>query len=106
MQAKSKADAQRRADQIGYFRAELELIEEEKILAIDESQRSALADYHGNLLAQMSSVFDIDASKREKQLSLGMKIASFLGALALAASVFFVFINSGEGSRQIYRFSY
>lgn len=91
MQAKSKADAQRRADQIGYFRAELELIEEEKILAIDESQRSALADYHGNLLAQMSSVFDIDASKREKQLSLGMKIASFLGALALAASVFFVF---------------
>ncbi|MBW1792558.1 MAG: DUF2157 domain-containing protein, partial [Deltaproteobacteria bacterium] len=35
--------------------------------------------------------FDIDSSKREKQLSLGMKIASFLGALGLAASVFFLF---------------
>jgi uncharacterized membrane protein len=91
MQAKSKADAQRRADQIGYFKAELEIIEEEKIISLQESQRHAIANYHEKLMTELSTVFDIDSNKREKQLSLGMKIASFLGALGLAASVFFLF---------------
>jgi uncharacterized membrane protein len=91
MQVKSKADAQRRADQIGYFQAELEMIEQENIISLPESQRSAIAGYHENLMAQLSSNFDIDSNKREKQLSLGMKIASFLGALGLAVSVFFLF---------------
>ncbi|MDP8263771.1 MAG: DUF2157 domain-containing protein [Candidatus Ancaeobacter aquaticus] len=87
----SKADAQRRADQIRCFQAELELLENEKILLIDEEQRSGVTDYHENLISQMSSIYDIDSNKREKQLSLGMKVASLLGALGLAASVFFLF---------------
>ena len=91
MQVKSKNDAQRRTDQIGYFQAELEIIEQENIISLQESQRSAIANYHENLITQLSSTFDIDSNKREKQLSLGMKIASFLGALGLAASVFFLF---------------
>jgi len=88
---KSKADAQQRADQIGCFQAELELIEQENILSLDQDQRSTIATYHKDLLSQLSSSFDIDSNKREKQLSLGMKIASFLGALGLAASLFFLF---------------
>jgi len=91
MQLKSKADAQQRADQIGSFQTELAIVEQEKILSLDDSQRSALARYHDNLIKTLSTEFDIDASKREKQLSLGMKITSFLGALGLAASVFFLF---------------
>lgn len=91
MAVKSKADAQRRADQIRYFQAELERIEYENILSLEESQRSAVATYHHKLLAEMSEAFDIDSSKRQKQLSLGMRIASFFGALGLAASVFFLF---------------
>ena len=91
MQVTSKADAQRRADQIGSFQAELEIIEQENILSLSDSQRSSIADYHENLIKQLASSFDIDSNKREKQLSLGMKIASFLGALGLAASVFFLF---------------
>jgi len=91
MQVKSKADAQRRADQIGYFQAELTIMEQENILSLNESQKTAIADYHMKLMAQLSPVFDIDSNKREKQLSLGMKIASFLGALGLAASIFFLF---------------
>ena len=87
----SKADAQKRADQIGSFRAELEIIENEKIAVLDDGQREAVTNYHESLLAQLSSTFDVDASVREKRLSLGMKIASFLGALGLAASVFFLF---------------
>ena len=91
MQVKSKADAQQRVDQIGYFLAELEVIKQENIVSLNESQLSTLAAYHKNLIAHLSSAFDIDSTKHEKQLSLGMKIASFLGALGLAASVFFLF---------------
>lgn len=91
MQIKSKTDAQQRADQIRSFQAELEIIEHENIASLNENQRSAIAKYHNNLLAQMTDTFDIDTSKRKKQLSLGMRIASFLGALGLAASVFFLF---------------
>ena len=87
----SKGDAQRRADQIRSFQAELKLIEDEKIISLDESQRTAIASFHEKLLSHLSELFDVDISKREKQLSLGMKIASFLGALGLGASVFFLF---------------
>jgi len=87
----SKADAQQRADQIRAFQTELELIEREKVISLDENQHTAITTYHEKFLAQLSDLFDVDISKREKQLSLGMKIASFLGALGLAASVFFLF---------------
>ncbi|MBI5556496.1 MAG: DUF2157 domain-containing protein [Deltaproteobacteria bacterium] len=97
MQLKSKDDAQRRVDQIGCFRAELAIIERENILSLNDSQRSALAGYHENLILTLAATFDIDASKHEKQLSLGMKIASFLGALGLAASVFFLFYQFWGG---------
>jgi len=87
----SKGDAQHRVDQVRSFQAELKLIEDEKIISLDESQRTAIVLYHNNLLSHLSELFDVDISKREKQLSLGMRIASFLGALALAASIFFLF---------------
>ncbi|MFH0894093.1 MAG: DUF2157 domain-containing protein [Bacteroidota bacterium] len=91
MQMKSKSLAQQRVDQIRNFQAELALMEKEQVLSLDEQQRLAMTRYHENLIEQMASLFDVDTSKSEKQLSLGMKIASFLGALGLAASVFFLF---------------
>lgn len=91
MQLRSKDDAQHRADQISLFVAELTILEQEKILTLDQDQRSAVSAYHQSLLGQLAAAFDIDVNHREKQLSLGMKIASFLGALGLAASIFFLF---------------
>jgi len=91
MQIKSKAEAQQRADQIGQFQAELAYLEQDNIFSLQDNQRAAIAGYHRELLAQLASTFDIDVNRREKQLSLGMKNASFLGALGLAASVFFLF---------------
>src|SRR4029077_19854723 len=41
--------------------------------------------------AEYPQAFDIDRDSQSKQLSIGMRVASFLGALALAASVFFLF---------------
>ncbi len=87
MEMNSKADAQARADQIRFFQAELALIEQEKVVALSKEQQGALKQYHDELLARLAAVFDIDATRQEKQCSLGMKIASFLGALGLGASV-------------------
>jgi uncharacterized membrane protein len=91
MKPPSKSEAQWRADQIRAFQHELEELERDSVVSLTEDQRRAIRGHHETLLGQLSQVFDIDRSQREKQLSLGMKIASFLGALAFAASVFFLF---------------
>jgi uncharacterized membrane protein len=91
MSTSSRTDAQQRADEIRVFTEELSRLERERVLVLTDAQREAVAGYHRGLLAQFAQAFDIDRDARAKQLSLGMRIASFLGALALAASVFFLF---------------
>jgi uncharacterized membrane protein len=91
MQINSKDDAQQRVDQIKRFDAELTILTREKVLHLAPDQLTAVAAYHQQLLAELATTYDVDTSNREKQLSLGMKIASFLGALGLAASIFFLF---------------
>lgn len=91
MTAPSKSSAQQRADQIAAFQRELALLEQEQVLGLTAEQRQAVERHHQELLERYRSAFDIDKSHREKQLSLGMRVASFFGALALAASVFFLF---------------
>lgn len=87
----SKFEAQKRADQVKSFQDELALLESDGVLSLNNEQTQSINTYHQDLLNQYSNDFDIDQDQREKQLSLGMRIASFLGALALAASVFLLF---------------
>ena len=87
----SKAGAQYRVDRIHHFQRELESIEAEGIATLDSSQRESIGAYHAGLKEKLLTQFDVDLDGRNKQLSLGMQIASFLGALALAASAFFLF---------------
>lgn len=87
----NKLKAQQRADQVQAFCNEVKILENDQILTLDNQQRDAVAGYHQSLLKSLTEKFDIDISDQQKQLSSGMKIASFLGALALAASVFFLF---------------
>jgi hypothetical protein len=91
MAINSKETAQSRADQITAFQAELLAAEHDAVLSLSSEQHSAITQYHDDLLSQLSSAFDIDASHQQKQLSLGMKIASFIGAIGMAASIFFLF---------------
>lgn len=91
MTASSRTEAQQRADDIRVFEKELACLEREGVLRLDDAQREALATHHASLLAKLSRNFDIDSDSKSKQLSLGMRIASFVGALAMAASVFFLF---------------
>ena len=87
----NRSDAQQRADDMGVFNRELARLEAEQVLTLSDSQRASLHGYQQQLLNRYLAVFDIDHSVHSRQLSLGMRIASFLGALALSASVFFLF---------------
>lgn len=91
MNATSRMEAQQRADEIRIFRQELVRLESEGVLALSDGQRAAVRGHHDALLQGFAHAFDIDRDIHGKQLSWGMRIVSFLGALALAASLFFLF---------------
>ena len=93
MTVSTRTDAQQRVDDIRVFRDELARVEGAGVLRLDDAQRAALAQHHDAQLAALQAGFDVDRDARAKQLSLGMRIASLIGALALAASVFFLFYN-------------
>jgi len=87
----SRRQVQQRANEIRAFRAELSRVEAEGMLVLDDAQQQALQAHHESPLAQFARDHDIDRNTRARQLSLGMRVASFFGAMALAASVFFLF---------------
>lgn len=87
----SKLRAQHRCDQIEAFNEELNALEQEGIFELSASSKEVINAHHTQLIDSLSQTFDIDATKTDKQLSRGMRIASFLGALAFAASIFFLF---------------
>jgi uncharacterized membrane protein len=87
----TRQQAQARADQVRVFQRELEPVRLEGVRVLDEAQQAALRTHHARLLAELGAGFDIDRDLRSKDLSLGMRIASFLGALAIAASVVYLF---------------
>ncbi|MBS1191253.1 MAG: hypothetical protein H6R10_3045 [Rhodocyclaceae bacterium] len=91
MNPSTRSEAQQRADDIRVFRAELARLDAEGVLHLSSEQQQAVAAHHDGLLASFAAAFDIDRDIKARQLSLGMRVASFLGALALAASVFFLF---------------
>ncbi len=91
MNPTSRLEAQQRADEIRAFEVELKRLQEQGVLSLTGEQERAVTDHHATLLAQYARAFDVDRDVKAKQLSLGMRIASFLGALALAASVYFLF---------------
>ena len=87
----SKIAAQQRADAIRVFRDELSRLDAEDGLVLTEEQRAKLEAHHAALLARFGRSFDIDRTAKQAQLSTGMRAASFLGAVALSASVFYLF---------------
>jgi uncharacterized membrane protein len=87
----TRAEAQARVDQIQAFRRELDLLQARGPLQLSADQKQSIDAYHGALSRELTLAFDVDPDARARQLSLGMRIASFLGALSLAASVFFLF---------------
>ncbi len=87
----TREQAQRRVDRVAAFRAELAQLEADGVVVLPPDQVSRLNQYHDHLLARLASRFDVDRSDAEKRLSLGMRVASLLGAVALSAAVFLFF---------------
>lgn len=87
----NKTEAQARADDIQVFRRELARLSEEGVLTLGGNVRASITAHHDRLLGELERSFDIDRDRRASQLSLGMRIASFLGALALAAAIVTLF---------------
>jgi hypothetical protein len=87
----TREQAQKRVDEVRAFRAELARLEEEGVLALPSDRADAIRRHHDELLAVLARRFDVDRSDTEKQMSLGMRVASLLGAVALSAAVFLFF---------------
>jgi hypothetical protein len=78
---------QTRADQVRAFQSELELLEQEGALTLDAAQRERLAGYHDTLLRGLAAEGDADTSSSLRQLSLGLRLATLLGTVALSTAV-------------------
>lgn len=87
----TKEQAQRRVDRVLAFQDELAQLEEEKILVLPPEEKERVLRHHRDLLSRLKHRFDVDTTAAARQMSLGMKIVSFLGALALSAAIFFFF---------------
>ena len=87
----TREDAQRRVDRIRAFREELAELERLGVVALDAGQQERLRRHHDEAVAALAARFDVDATESERRLSLGMRIASFLGAVALSAAAYFFF---------------
>jgi hypothetical protein len=83
--------AQQRVEQITRFAQELQLLEQEQVITHSDPSIKAIREHHRHTLEALKQRFDLDFNAQAKQLSWGMKIASLLGALAMAASLFFLF---------------
>jgi len=87
----TKAQAQQRVDQVSAFTRELAELERDGVLGLPPGDRARLDAYHAALLQQLAGRFDVDRSERQRRMSLGMRIASLLGAVTLSAAVVLFF---------------
>ena len=90
---KNRDSAQLRVDQINAFEQELKQLRSEQVVTLSEDQQQLITSYHQKIRSQLSTQFDVDFNAGGKSLTMGMQVASFIGALALAGSVFFLFFQ-------------
>ncbi len=86
-------NAQARADQIQAFDLELTELTNNSVIMLSEQQNQSIQSYHHDVINALKQQYNIDDTAASKQLSLGMKIASLVAALALASSMFFLFFQ-------------
>lgn len=82
-----RLDAQARVDRIRAFQQELAQVELELGDILDNDQHQRLIDHHAAVLARLAQQYDVATTESDRQLALGLRFASFLGALALCVAV-------------------
>jgi hypothetical protein len=86
-----RAEAQARLNRIRAFEAELAALTHDGVITLDTHQQQAIADHHRQVVADLVRQFDLDRDEGQRRMSIGMRIASALGAVALSAAVFLFF---------------
>ena len=84
----NRKDAQKRINRILAFREELSYLQSEQIVQLPPADTQKIQSYHQGILTRFSEEFDTDNSFGQANLSIGMQIASTLGAVAFAAALF------------------
>ncbi len=64
------------------------------MLRLTDSQDADIADYHRNIIRDLTARFDTDADDSGRQLSMTMRIVSVIGAFLLGSTVFLFFYHS------------
>jgi hypothetical protein len=90
---RTRTEAQRRADRIRAFQAELAEAQEDGALDLTPEQRARLGAYYETLLADLARGFDVDTSPTQKKVSLGIQLATLVGGLSLAAALGLFFLR-------------
>ncbi len=88
-----KEQAEKRADRIRAFREELETLESEGVLQLSPEQKQGVDSHQNSLLESFNRSFDVDTTQSLKNLSMGMRIVTAFGGLALCASIYFMFVQ-------------
>jgi uncharacterized membrane protein len=86
-----RSAAQRRVERIHAFQQQLEELIRDGVLSLSGEQRERLDSHLNKALAELAERFDVDVSESQKQISLGMRILSALGGLALCAALILFF---------------
>jgi uncharacterized membrane protein len=82
-----RLDAQARADRIRAFQAELAQLDTELGGVLDPAQQARIAAHQEAVLAELARQYDVATTTTDRQLALGLRLASFLGALAFCIAV-------------------
>jgi hypothetical protein len=85
--------AQARIDQIEIFERELAQLRADRVIHLSDSQVTAIATCHRQIIHELTARFDADASDSSRQLSISMRIVSVIGAFLLGSSIFVCFYH-------------
>ena len=89
----TRQTAQRRVDRIRAFREELAELDREGVLRLSADDGARVTAHQDAIVAALAREFDVDVASGQRQLSIGMRLASGFGALALGVSVFLFFYH-------------
>jgi uncharacterized membrane protein len=90
---RSQSAAQREADRVVAFRAELDELARRGVLELTTEQRTRYDAWADARLAELAHEFDVDTTASEKRVSWGLRIASTLGGVALCTAVVMFFLH-------------
>ena len=94
------SDQQQRAAAILAFREELDRLEAAGVASLDPAVRERIRAHHDAELAALAASGDVDLTARAARLSIGMRLATLLGTIALSAAYAF-FVSAHWGQRGV-----